>query len=239
MSEKLTPGQEIYDTIKTGYVSNNIMVFSTNGETNKNASIFSFEYLNPDNSCDIDRLKQKCNDTDCIGFVHAPSNNTYQMITSKSTSGNYKITSSMQDFYLKDVSVNLKDNSCEPGPVSYMSGSLLSNYPQGKPFVSGGKNQCKVVKAPKKIENFTTQDAQYLVDTFQNVQFDKDTTHVIKQKTQEYVKVIDSIKSLKPSVTLEQQFTDMKVFDEQNKTALILWSVLTVAILGVVFFRMK
>jgi hypothetical protein len=61
----------------------------------------------------------------------------------------------------------------------------------------------------------------------------------MKEKTTEYKQVLQGIRKLEPTVTLEQQYTDMTVFDGQNKSALILWSVISVSILGFVIFRMK
>ena len=37
--------------------------------------------------------------------------------------------------------------------------------------------------------------------------------------------------------TLEQQYMDMTIFDSQNKTALILWAVMSAAILAILLIR--
>jgi hypothetical protein len=75
--------------------------------------------------------------------------------------------------------------------------------------------------------------------TLPTVHFDTTDTQTLKEKTEEYKQVLHKMKKLEPSATLEQQYQDMTVFDEQNKTSMILWSIITITILGVVIFRMK
>jgi len=236
MTDKMdgNAGKELVETPKNAYVSNGIMMFGT---VEADGVLFSFQLTNYDPGCKIETLQKTCNSQDCVGFVHSPANNTWQMITSQSTAGDYKITPTMQDFYMRDATVDVQDASCEPGPVSFMQGSVLENYPQGNALGSG-TGQCNVVKAPTHQVK-TMKKAKKLAKSFPTVYFNTDDTQTLKDKTQEYKDVLHRIQKMNPSTTLEQQYMDMTVFDEQNRSALILWSVISVGILGFVFFRMK
>ncbi len=234
-------GRDDREYPRIGYVSNGLTLFGTTSEVDMAASVFSLQLPSHNSSCNIEALKSACNsNADCVGFVQSTANHTWQMITSKSSSGNYKITSSMQDIYMKDANVDLIDDSCDPGPVSFIKGTVLKNYPQGVPFVKGkGNNKCKIVSAPTgKVPNDVPK-SQEIVDKFPNVKYNKEGTVQMKAKTEEYKDVIQRIKLSKPDITLEQQYTDMMLFDEKNKSSLIVWSVMTLAILGFVVFRMK
>lgn len=234
-------GKELIDMPKYVYVSNGITLLGTLGEINATTITFSFQTPTYNRSCDIGTLQKTCNSTaDCIGFVQAPANNTWQMIKTNSSASNYKITSTMQDVHLKEATVDVGDDSCDPGPVSFIKGTVLEKYPKGTPFEKGkGTGKCKIITAPKGNVQNDVPKAKEIVDKFPKVRFDKEPTTQMKNKTAEYEDVIQRIKTTKPSVTLEQQYTDMQVFDEKNKTSLIVWSVLSITILGFVFFRMK
>jgi len=238
MSDKMdgNASKELVETPKFAYVSKGVMMFGT---TEADGFLFSFQLTNYNPACVIDTLKTICNDDpNCIGFVKAPSNNTWQMINTETSAGDYKITTTMQDIYVRNADVNLNDDSCEPGPVSFIKGSVLANYPQGDAF-GQGTDQCKVIKPPKcKVKNYVNK-ATKIVNEFPTVQYKGDETKLLKEKTKEYRQVLQGIRKLEPSITLEQQYTDMTVFDAQNKSALILWSVISVSILGFVIFRMK
>ena len=234
-------GVELVESPRYIYVSNGVAMLATPIEIDLSIAVFSFKTPVYDISCRIDKLKKICNETeDCVGFVQAPSNHTWQMIKPDSSAGDYKITSSMQDVYVREANVDLIDDSCDPGPVSFIKGTVLQQYPQGAPFVKGkGNNKCKIVNAPRgKVANDVPK-SQEIVDKFPNVQYNKEPTIRMKAKTEEYKDVLQRIKTSKPNITLEQQYTDMQVFDEKNKSSLIIWSVLSVAILGFVVFRMK
>ena len=234
-------GIELIETPKYIYVSGDIAKAGDYIKIDLSKTVFTFQTPVYDNSCIIDKLKTTCNDNPkCIGFVQSPANHTWQMITPDSNSGDYKITSTIQDVYLKEATVDVGDDSCEPGPVSFISGTVLQQYPEGAAFKKGkGKGKCDIIKAPRGNVQNDVPKAKEMVDKFPNVQFSKEPTKEMKKKTAEYEDVLQKIKHTKPNVTLEQQYTDMQVFDEQNRTHLILWSVLSVTILGFVFFRMK
>lgn len=234
-------GKELIEPYRIGFVANGVMLFGSFGEVNFTTAAFSLQIPKQNSACDIGKLKNICNGTsDCIGFVQAPSSNSWQMINSQSSSANYKITSAMQDIYVKDAAVDLLDDSCEPGPVSFIKGSVLAKYPLGDAIVQGkGKNNCKVIHVPKGKVSDGVKNAQRLVNSFPNIQNNPSPRIQMKAKTDEYIGVIDEIKKMQPSITLEQQYKDMTVFDEQNRAALIIWAVLSVSIVGFVYFRMK
>ena len=239
MSDKMdgNASKELVETPKFAYVSNGVMMFGT---TEADGFLFSFQLTNYNPACNIGTLKNACNTSpDCIGFVQAPTNNSWQMITSQTTSGDYKITPTTQDIYVRGADVNLNDDSCEPGPVSFIRGSVLGNYPQGDAF-GQGSGQCQVIQAPKyKVKNYVKKASKIVHEFPTNIQYNLEETKIMKEKTNEYKEVLKGIKKMEPSNTLEQQYTDITVFDEQNKKALIVWSVISVSILGFVFFRMK
>lgn len=234
-------GVELVESPRYIYVSNGIAHLGTSIEIDVSKAVFSFQTPKYDTSCNINSLKNICNQTaDCIGFVQAPSNNTWQMIKTNSSSDDYNITGTMQDVYVRDASVNLSDNSCDPGPVNFIKGSVLAHYPMGDELIQGkGDSKCKVVNAPRGKVSNDAKRAQRIVNQFPNIQNDPRPRIEMKEKTEEYIDVLAKIKNMEPSITLEQQYKDMTVFDEQNKAALILWSVVSVSILGFVYFRMK
>ena len=59
----------------------------------------------------------------------------------------------------------------------------------------------------------------------------------MKEKTKTYKEVTQGIKNTPDMDTLEQQYTDMTVFDNQNKTNLILWAVISTTILAILLIR--
>lgn len=220
------------------YISNGVVVFGSVGES-KGSNIFSIQY-EQDQSCDVNQLKKMCTN-DCVGFIHSPSNNTWQKIKTSSTPGDYKITPTMQDFYMKEATVNVNDTSCEPGNVQFIDPTLFSNYPKGNDLQIGGSKQCKVVRPPKPYKSKNTEDTTVMANYKSSIvtlqeQQTQNTTYM-KSKTKEYKEVTQGIKNTPPMDTLEQQYLDMTVFDDQNKTNLILWAIISTSVLAIVFLR--
>lgn len=222
---------------KYAYVSNGIMKFGSLSES-AGSNLFSTQYKDTDTSCDLNLLKQLCKD-DCVGFVHSPANNTWQKIT---PSASYKITSTTQDFYVKEASVDLKDDSCDTGKVEFIDPTLFSNYPQGNEFQVNGKKQCKVIAPPTPYKGYVVSDqakkmANYKPKTVALQQQQQQNTMFMKDKTDEYKEVTQGIKNTPSMDTLEQQYIDMTVFDSQNKVNLILWGVISATILAILLVR--
>jgi hypothetical protein len=223
------------DSAKFAYVSNGVVKFGSWNES-KNKNEFSVQYTETTSSCDIDKLKELCTG-DCVGFIHSPDSNTWQKITPTST---YKITSTVQDMYLKEYDVNLEDSSCTNSDVEFIDPTLFSNYPQGEDFKSDGKKQCNVL-SPIPLPTYTADTTRTtptytpITGTLQE-QYEY-TNDIMKSKTEEYQTLLQQLKKESSTTTLEQQYEDMSVFDKQHKMQLVLWTILTASILAIVLLR--
>lgn len=235
MSSKMESSTVQENLPKFAYVSNGSVVFGSLAESKGN-NLFSTYYAVTDTSCDLNLLKTMCTD-DCVGILHSPSNNTWQKITPKA---NYKITTTVQDFYMKEQNVNLKDKSCNTGKAQFIDSTLFANYPQGGAFKSGGTNQCNIASplAPYKGDSMDTSEmSSYKPSIVSLQQQQQQNTIDMKEKTNAYKEVTQGIKNTPDMYTLEQQYTDMTVFDSQNKTNLILWAVISTSILAILLIR--
>jgi hypothetical protein len=237
MTKTLESTAENESTPMVAYVSNGKMVFGYWTQT-IGSNVFSTYYDNSDTSCDLNLLKQMCTN-DCAGIVHSPSNNTWQKIT---PSASYKITSTTQDFYMKDATVDLKDDSCDTGKVQFIDSTLFSNYPQGNDLHVGGTKQCKVIAPPTPykgsvVSKKAKEMANYKPNTVALQRQQQQNTMFMKDKTDEYKEVTQGIKNTPTMDTLEQQYIDMTVFDNQHKVNMILWGVISTTILAILFLR--
>jgi len=232
---KTMKSNEVPDVPMFAYVSNGKVVFGSIAESN-GKNLFSTHYAITDTSCDLNLLKQMCTD-DCAGIVHSPANNTWQKIT---PSSNYKITATVQDFYMKEQNVNLNDKACDTGKAEFIDSTLFANYPQGDAFKAGGSNQCNIATplTPYKGDSMDTSElASYEPSLVTLQEKQKKNTIAMKTKTGEYKEVTQGIKNTPTMDTLEQQYLDMTVFDSQNKTNLILWGVISASILAILLIR--
>ena len=232
-TENTTP---VDNSSKYAYVSNNVVKFGTWNES-KNNNEFSVEYTATTSTCNINNLKELCTGS-CVGFIHSPDTNTWQKITPTST---YKITSTLQNIYLKEYDVNVDDSSCTNSEVQFIDPTLFSNYPQGEDFKSDEKDQCKVldpINIPTSYTSDTTMSTPTYIPITGTIQDQyEDTTDIMKSKTDEYQTLLQQIKKVPSTTTLEQQYEDMSIFDKQHKMQLILWTILTASILAIVFIR--
>jgi hypothetical protein len=241
MTAKMDSAPEQEPIPKFAYVSNGIVIFGSWSES-KGSNVFSIQYTEIDKSCNIDKMKQSCTD-DCVGFVHSPTNHTWQKIKTTSTPGDYKITNTLQDVYVKEMSVDLKDASCEFKKSTFIDPTLFSNYPQGNDLIVGESGQCRGIKAPKykgkKISDEAIKMAKdYDPSRLMNMQKQQQqNSSTMKSKTMEYRDTLQGIKNTPSMDTLEQQYTDMTVFDSQNKTNLIIWAVISASILAIIMIR--
>jgi hypothetical protein len=162
------------------YVSNGKVVFGSIAET-KGANVFSTHYATTDTSCDLNLLKKMCTD-DCVGIVHSPANNTWQKITPTS---NYKITNTVQDFYMTEATVNMNDKSCNTGKAEFIDSTLFSNYTQGVAFKAGGSNQCNIALSlkPYKGDPMDTSDMENYKPSIVSLQQEQQQkTSLMKEK---------------------------------------------------------
>ena len=235
MSSKMETSSVPENVPMFAYVSNGKVVFGSIAETN-GANVFSTHYATTDTTCDLNLLKKMCTD-DCVGIVHSPANNTWQKIT---PTANYKITNTVQDFYMKETTVNMNDKSCNTGKAEFIDSTLFSNYTQGVAFKAGGSNQCNIKLSLKPYEDNsmdTSEMANYKPSIVSLQQQQQQNTSLMKEKTKVYKKVTQGIENTPEMDTLEQQYTDMTVFDRQNKTNLILWAVISASILAILLIR--
>jgi hypothetical protein len=234
------------------YVQGSEVKIGTFEEASKSGSyIFSFKSQdNVSDKCDVDKLKQLCNETACSGFVHSPSTNSWQMMTPTSSASDYTISNNKQDMYLKNTQVDLQDGSCQKGTPQFIDPTLFANYAQGDEYIEGGLNQCELAIQPpqepdtykKKQQNLIDQGQQY-VDKYNTLSVQKvqqqniQVTQDMKTKTDEYKQVLGKIKKLKPSITMDQQQTDMTLFDKQNQSRAIVWGLVATTILAMILLR--
>jgi hypothetical protein len=141
---------------------------------------------------------------------------------------------------MKEATVNINDKSCNTGKAEFIDSSLFANYPQGDAFKEGGTNQCNIAipLTPYKGDSMDTSDmANYKpsIVTLQEQQVQN--TSIMKEKTKAYKKVTQGVENTPEMDTLEQQYTDMTVFDNQNKTNMILWAVISASILAILLVR--
>lgn len=232
------------------YVKNTLVTFGTWNE-GKNANVFSFKAQTTEpTTCNIEDMKKHCDQSNCSGFIHSPATNSWQMITPTSTN-DYTISNTMQDIYVKNATVNIHDTSCPSGTAHLVEASLFGNYVMGADFVDKGSAQCNVIDPPKppktyvqRQQQIVTKGQEYVnqynhlnVQAVQskNVELQKQ----MKTKTEEYETVLSKLKKETKSDTLQQQYVDMTVFDEYNKSHTIVWGVVVTLLLTTLFIKMK
>ena len=241
-------------TLGYAYVKDGVVKFGTFQEISAAGfatCIFSFKPQSAlSDTCDVNRLKQMCNESDCTGFIHSPGTNSWQMITPNSSATDYTISSGLQDIYLKDTKVDLGDNSCQAGTPQFIDPTLFANYDHGEDFVAGGLNQCDVnIGAPQEPDSYKQdqtkmiQSGKKMVEKYKTLSVQDiqkkniATTQDMKVKTDEYKNVLGQIKKIMPSTTLSQQQTDMELFDKQNQSQAILWGILATVVLAIILLR--
>jgi hypothetical protein len=141
---------------------------------------------------------------------------------------------------MKEATVNMNDKSCNTGKAEFIDSTLFSNYTQGVAFKAGGSNQCNIALSlkPYKGDPMDTSDMENYKPSIVSLQQEQQQkTSLMKEKTKVYKKVTQGIENTPDMDTLEQQYTDMTVFDSQNKTNLILWAVISASILAILLVR--
>jgi hypothetical protein len=232
-----------------GYMYDNNLKFGSKKQS-KGKDAFAFQNLDKkdyDVTCDQSKLQQLCNaDSTCTGFIHSQTDNTWQMMNSTATADQYKITPTKPSIYVKEANIDMQDKSCVTGSSQFIDSSLFSNYPKGDDFIMNG-DQCNVVdrtpieKKQKEYKQYNTsyfKRGEQLVKNYpnthdtnqQNVHLEKE----LREKTQEYKKVLTEIKGHVPSVTYDQQKIDMSLFEGSNKTNAMLWGTSAIMILGII-----
>lgn len=234
--------------VSAAHIHKSVVKFVSYESTKTDVFSFQPQTVTP-TTCNLDELKKTCDTSDCTGFIHSPSDNTWQMITSESTDTDYKITHTMQDMYLKKSTVDLQDKSCIKGNPTFIDSELFANYVDGNDFINGGTSQCTVIDPPTQPPNYKKEQKQMMrkgkryIDKYNQLQVqDVQTQNVQTQqdmdaKTKEYQDILGTIETTKRSATLEQQNVDLSVFDSYNKNRAILWGLLATIILLFIAFR--
>jgi hypothetical protein len=87
------------------------------------------------------------------------------------------------------------------------------------------------------VSKKATEMANYKPNTVALQRQQQQNTMFMKDKTDEYKEVTQGIKNTPTMDTLEQQYIDMTVFDNQHKVNMILWGVISTTILAILFLR--
>jgi hypothetical protein len=231
-----------------GYIWENLLKFGSRKQS-KGYNTFTFQQLNQkeyDVTCDPSKLQQLCNaDSNCTGFIHSQTENTWQMMTSTATADQYKITATKPKIYVKEADVDMQDKSCVKGSSQFIDSSVFSNYPKGGDFNMNG-DQCNADMSliQQKQKEYKQDNKSYfkrseqLVKKYPNVQsINQQNVHLeneLRTKTKEYKKVLTKINAHAPSVTYDQQKIDMSMFEVSNKTNAMLWGASAIMILGII-----
>jgi len=109
----------------------------------------------------------------------------------------------------------------------------LSIRPPEEPESYQKKQKKMIHQGQKYVDKYKALSVQNVQE--QNVQ----VTQEMKTKTNEYKQILGKIKKMSPSLTLEQQKTDMILFDKQNQSRAIIWGIIATAILAMILLRPK
>jgi hypothetical protein len=240
------------EVFEIGYLdSNNNMAFGTYMQS-IGKHIFTFEHIEAATytmSCNVTALQRDCNfDPSCRGFIHSDKENTWQKISTNSSPDMYKITDVNQSIYVKEASVDMKDNSCVSGVPQFIDSDMFSKYPQGADFVMNG-DQCNVIdqseiqtkqqsydqanqKALKQGEKLVKAYPQLPYYTTQS----KQIYNQLNTKTNEYKTVLNTIKTKKEKYTdtYKQQNRDLSLLESSNKTHVFLWGLSSIVVIAMV-----
>lgn len=218
------------------YVSNQVLVFGSK------SSMFTFQSdtVEP-TSCDVAALKAECDSADCIGFIHSPESNEWQMITPTSESTDYMITSTMQDVYVKNATVDVGDKSCDPGTPQFVDSDLFSHYVKGSDLKDGGHGQCNVVQStkPYQVPSMNGGRLKAKLKSLNVTETQATTLEMgdeIDKKSKEYRKLLRQQQGYDVT-TLEQQNMDLSVFDAHFKSTTVAWVALASALVLIMMLK--
>jgi hypothetical protein len=220
------------------YVKNNTLTFHG---TQSSVFVFKGQSTEPA-TCDVESLKSECDASECLGFIHSPASNEWQMITPTSQKSDFMISSNIQDIYVKNATVDVGDASCDPGAPQFVDSSLFSHYVKGADLKEGGTNQCNVLKPPKAHVVPDMHGGHFLKKIKDlNVSKTQSTTKQIgvqiDSKSKEFVNLAKESKQIGDMVTLEQQNMDLTVFDSYFKSASMTWFILAATLLTVMILK--
>ena len=237
---------------KVAYMKNNNMVFEDVNYEKFDKIIFTFHNLDAKPyvmACDVNALQSSCNqDSTCVGIVHSTKNNTWQKMTQNSTADMYSITDKPQNIYLKQVSIDMKDKSCNSGTPEFIDSEKFANYPVGKNFVMNS-DQCNIIdKYPinqkQNVYNTNNQIAakqgEEMIKNYPNIpSYSKNVNSIYNQmnsETNEYKTVLKTIKKKQRQYddTYNQMNNDLALLEDSNKLNVFTWGLSSVIVIAMV-----
>jgi hypothetical protein len=182
------------------------------------------------NGCNIKALRDECRG-DCVGIVHNPATNEWQQIKMGST--DFKITDTLQDFYIKVPGVESEDPACPvKDTTAFVDPTQFQNYKTGEDF--GNVGQCTPqFKTPQFLPSYSAltppvSNSEQLMTTFHEIENNATASSKRLKRIQTYERL-----GTTPNLTLEKQQKDSSTLDLQAKTHAWLWIVFA---LGILFF---
>jgi len=202
------------------------------------------------NKCDLGILQTTCNNTNkCVGFIHSPTENTWQPIKSTDRDSDYKISATDTDVYLRYTSGKLTGSYCPTETsVEEVTRKRFSSY-KGGPSVTSETANCTerprlVVPAfenyLKSIDTTLSTPLPTPVGVDKLKTFPSQITPLIDKYETNYTSILNNRGKPTPlGNTLQQRLTDTHELDEHYRSMAILWGVITIAMISIILFRPK
>ena len=219
-----------------GIISSSNMKFTT---TSTDQATFSFqtqEGKTPPDKCNVKAMRNQCGD-DCVGFVHDPSGNEWQPIKVGATAADFKITTSVQNVYLKQPIATVGDVSCKDGPAEFINPSTYASYVVGDALTTDGTKQCAPVVRSlddkqadyEKRRDDEWNDANRDASDFDNsplndwkVELDENNQKTT-DKLRELKHNAKKLKKAPGNVTYAKQSQDSEIVERQSKMFATVW----------------
>jgi hypothetical protein len=223
-------------------VVNNILTFS--GDNNFTTFTFQPQTALAPSKCNVTAMQEDCNsDQGCLGFVHSPTDNTWQKI---GDGASYVIAPTTQDVYLKSATIAPADSACPTAPPKFIDPTLFSNYAPGDPF---GAGQCTVDTKPLESNQtaylaYETNKMNRNIQRIQEYEASSQTVDDLSKETSstqklittmlnQYSRMLSKFDSVTSNATYLQQQQDSSIVDKQTQAQLVIWSILAVVAIGV------
>lgn len=233
------------DSVYAG-VSNNKMVFSTSNSTQATFSFRTEDGTTPPEKCDVAELRKQCGKT-CVGFIHDPKTNEWQTIEKDAATKDFKITTTVQDIYMKVPQLSFSDATCKPGPATFMDAGTYAHYVTGDDITCNGKKQC--AKGDPRLED----DLQDVIDKREEAleeveqdanDFDNsplndltdaaiETHDEVKDRAVELRMKLRELRKSKGNVTYRKQAEDSEIVDRQAKLRAMIWAILALVAVAI------
>jgi hypothetical protein len=234
-------------------ISSDMQLMFTDQPSEQN--VFSFQNTDPtkankSDTCDVTQMQSACREG-CVGFIHDGTSNEWQPIMVGGKQTDYKITTRLQDIYLKTPYIALSDKTCKKGSASFIDEPTFSNYVQGSTITYRGKKQCgsKDDLLDAKEEEYITKNKD-LWEESQQAAFSYDNSPLLglqkgvqqkigqnKDKIEELDKESKKFKDMGDNETYKKQMMDSGILDRQSKSRSIFWAI--VAAILVVFISVS